>query len=436
MKTECPHCGQHYEVEKEYIDQVVECTSCGQEFVIESIQGKKIFFHEDSPVQNQAETSSVETKPQSQAFVEAPEPSRLKALTCEMCGSTDMMKQNGVFVCQSCGTKYSLEEAKRMMIAGTVNVAGTVTVDNSVFVEKSLKNARRALEKTDWDEVEKYYNLVEQNDPQNIEAIFYSSYGKAMSSLTDADRFKRKQKFDVFCKNEAVIDDYYDPQKSKYLKPIIQGMSNNLIKMFESTFVCHPNDDSLLDGSDYPGYISFPVFFHNGDTPYTEAMFAMADVQFIESIENIIAKDERAYLYEILITHYDICLSNSRLSSDFKAKITTRRQYAAKQLKKLVPNAIINETPASGGCYIATAVYGSYECPEVWTLRRFRDYSLGTSLGGRIFVKAYYAVSPTLVKYFGKNRLFQCFWRGVLDKMVKKLNAKGVSSQPYIDKTW
>ncbi len=25
------------------------------------------------------------------------------------------------------------------------------------------------------------------------------------------------------------------------------------------------------------------------------------------------------------------------------------------------------------GCYIATCVYGSYDCPEVWTLRRFRD---------------------------------------------------------------
>ncbi len=28
------------------------------------------------------------------------------------------------------------------------------------------------------------------------------------------------------------------------------------------------------------------------------------------------------------------------------------------------------------GCYIATCVYGSYDCPQVWTLRRFRDYTL------------------------------------------------------------
>ena len=29
----------------------------------------------------------------------------MKQLTCEMCGSTDLMKQDGVFVCQSCGCK-------------------------------------------------------------------------------------------------------------------------------------------------------------------------------------------------------------------------------------------------------------------------------------------------------------------------------------------
>lgn len=44
----------------------------------------------------------------------------MKQLTCEMCGSTDLTKQDGVFVCQTCGTKYSVEEAKKMMVEGTV----------------------------------------------------------------------------------------------------------------------------------------------------------------------------------------------------------------------------------------------------------------------------------------------------------------------------
>ena len=46
----------------------------------------------------------------------------MKQLTCEMCGGTDLLKQDGVFVCQSCGCKYSVEEAKKMM----VEVSGAV----------------------------------------------------------------------------------------------------------------------------------------------------------------------------------------------------------------------------------------------------------------------------------------------------------------------
>ena len=105
----------------------------------------------------------------------------MKQLTCEMCGSTDLIKEDGVFVCQSCGCKYSVEEAKRLMIEGTVDVQGTVKVDNSAFVEKYLANARRALGKDDWEEVERYYNMVEQNSPSNMEAVFFSSFGKAVS---------------------------------------------------------------------------------------------------------------------------------------------------------------------------------------------------------------------------------------------------------------
>ena len=40
----------------------------------------------------------------------------MKKLVCEMCGSNDLLKQDGVFVCQSCGCKYSVEEARKMMM--------------------------------------------------------------------------------------------------------------------------------------------------------------------------------------------------------------------------------------------------------------------------------------------------------------------------------
>ena len=87
----------------------------------------------------------------------------------------------------------------------------------------------------------------------------------------------------------------------------------------------------------------------------------------------------------------------------------------------------------SGGCYVATAVYGSYDCPQVWTLRRFRDYKLATSWYGRLFIRAYYAVSPTVVKLFGKTEWFNRFWKARLDKMVAALQEQGYEDIPYND---
>ena len=88
------------------------------------------------------------------------------------------------------------------------------------------------------------------------------------------------------------------------------------------------------------------------------------------------------------------------------------------------------------GCYVATCVYGSYDCPEVWTLRRFRDYTLAETLLGRAFIRTYYAVSPTIVKWFGKTNWFKRMWKVPLDHMVQRLNECGVEDTPYEDKTW
>lgn len=107
------------------------------------------------------------------------------------------------------------------------------------------------------------------------------------------------------------------------------------------------------------------------------------------------------------------------------------------QIKALDPNyQIPKKQTSSEGCYIATAVYGSYDCPQVWTLRRYRDYTLAQTWYGRTFIRTYYAISPTLVKWFGHTNWFRNMWKPRLDRMVRKLNDKGVSDTPYQDKKW
>lgn len=90
--------------------------------------------------------------------------------------------------------------------------------------------------------------------------------------------------------------------------------------------------------------------------------------------------------------------------------------------------------PRGSGCYVATAVYGSYDCPEVWTLRRFRDNMLDRTWYGRAFIRAYYAVSPTLVRWFGTTGWFRSLFKAPLDRLVQKLRQRGVQDTPYQDK--
>lgn len=95
-----------------------------------------------------------------------------------------------------------------------------------------------------------------------------------------------------------------------------------------------------------------------------------------------------------------------------------------------------NSISDNGGCYVATCVYGSYDCPQVWTLRRFRDYTLAETWYGRLFVRAYYAISPILVRWFGHTSWFKRMWRRKLDQVVSTLQSHGVESSPYQDKQW
>ncbi|MBR2784229.1 MAG: TFIIB-type zinc finger domain-containing protein [Firmicutes bacterium] len=118
-----------------------------------------------------------------------------------------------------------------------------------------------------------------------------------------------------------------------------------------------------------------------------------------------------------------------------------RAKKLAERILEIDPNneeakKILGLDKSSGGCYVATAVYGSYDCPQVWTLRRYRDYTLAGTWYGRAFIRTYYAVSPTLVKRFGNKDWFRRLWQPKLDRMVKRLNSEGVENTPYADRNW
>lgn len=75
----------------------------------------------------------------------------------------------------------------------------------------------------------------------------------------------------------------------------------------------------------------------------------------------------------------------------------------------------------NSGCYIATAIYGSYSCDEVLALRRYRDDYLAKRIWGYLFIKVYYAISPFLATYIDPNSFVGKKIKAFLDKKVEKL---------------
>lgn len=210
----------------------------------------------------------------------------MKQLTCEMCGGTDLIKQDGVFVCQSCGMKYSVEDAKKMMIEGTVEVAGTVKVDTTDTTEKNLINARRAIENEDWENVEKYYSLVEQNMPDNIEVTFFCVYGRTMNLLFDTDFFKREQSFNALNKVISTLGEYYNNTDED--KQILIKINASLQKMYATT--------------NFVRYIQMSS--GTGSALWQKKLYKSIETTFISELEKINRQYSETYINQIISDYY------------------------------------------------------------------------------------------------------------------------------------
>ena len=576
----------------------------------------------------------------------------MKQLTCEMCGSTDMIKEDGVFVCQSCGCKYSVEEAKKLMIEGTVEIKGTVQVDKNNEIDALLKRVFMFLEEEKWKEADEYCEKVLDIDPENPEAYL----GKLMveyelSYISDItwytpDFYEKKPKLEStgfyrkMCQyandtiNELLKEREYEMHGISYsddnstlehvgqlvetliiadgvriisnrvcmnhyhLKKVIFSETvevieegaflqcrnlcditvPNGVKIIEnltfygcdsltnviipnsveviksSAFAYCPIDNLIIPssvlkiedcafGEDYSniksifipdsiqevgnyifgseeesdlvnlktskrvlkllveggslincinlkmieledGTIVDPKKVLDTEKKFSPADFEDEKIEIIgplgkntiflykdsitimrpsvtirptaghvpsvtirlkyHEINRILLKGNSLSIYKKdLILNMDefpsLSSNNHKDLVDLCDKIRNRLLISGNTDYKYEVENISTSTStsvSSGGCYVATCVYGSYDCPQVWTLRRYRDDTLGATWYGRTFIRTYYAISPTLVKWFGNTNWFKKMWKGKLDRMVIKLQSSGVESTPYEDKNW
>ena len=336
----------------------------------------------------------------------------MQAMVCELCNSNDIVKSDGVYVCQHCGTKYTVEEAKKLI--------GTVKIDKSEETEKYLTLARRARDEENIENAIKYYDMVLRDNPDNWEASFYQVYFQAMnckiagiSNAATSVTNTIKPTFKLIKENVA-----NDEQQKAVVEVMMRAIS--LATMLANAANNHYSKHSTVN---------------TAREELNNRLFCAGSIylEIENGLKEFFPDEER-----ILTLHQQTCNSyfsstnGSCLNSDFRTKLINRlvNEIHQKDPTYTAP------TVQSGGCYVATCVYGSYDCPQVWVLRRFRDYTLGSTWYGRMFVSGYYAVSPTIVRLFGEQERFKTFWKHLLDKLVNRLQEKGVSDKPYLDREW
>lgn len=91
----------------------------------------------------------------------------MQAIKCELCGSNQLIKKDGYFQCEHCGTKYTLEEAKKLIVSGTVEV-----VKGNAEKERLLSNAKKHVELGSFHTARDIYKTIICDYPDDPIAYF------------------------------------------------------------------------------------------------------------------------------------------------------------------------------------------------------------------------------------------------------------------------
>ncbi len=317
-----------------------------------------------------------------------------------------------------------------MMVEGTVDVQGTVKVDTSDELKNLYEIARRNKDNDNDENAMKYYDMILVKDPKSWEANFYVVYFKSMS-----------------CKIAQIQSAAID----------VDNCLGSVLELVKENVTDSEEQKSVVNEIFYRT-ARISRLLHNGAKNHYEGIDSQIQHDYTqEYIYNVSAAKDIMY---DLGDHLTICFGDTYgtiAAEAWKQGIEQHKVYVkllaykeenvnqineyAEKIKKYddafqTPAFQTPKVETSAGCYVATAVYGSYDCPEVWTLRRFRDNTLAETWYGRAFIQTYYSISPILVKWFGHTKWFKKMWKAPLDNLVHKLKSNGVESTPYADREY
>lgn len=258
----------------------------------------------------------------------------MKKIVCDLCECTEFTKEGGFFICQGCGTKYSLEEAKSMMkeVEGSAPVSSGTPVasvllgnPNQQQLDNILVLATTAYEASNYKEAENYCNRAIELDVMAYKAWFLKAKAVGWSSKTGNLRIEEAAH--SFCKaiDFAPVEEKEDVKKQSIEELKQLGLA--LASLRKNNFIRTIAADEV-DGfsADMKVLIeSLTVLLAHGNA------ISMPE-GYLESIANIMAEGAKSALANVKKV-YDGKLGNFETKMDYTLKLNTIRILYRKSIE-------------------------------------------------------------------------------------------------------
>jgi hypothetical protein len=394
-------------------------------------------------------------------------------LKCSICGGTELNATgDGSLKCAYCGAIHTPEVVKQMLteIKGQVEVIGKVEVDGVNTADKFTQNGQTFLNLGEWDKARAVFEKMINMFPEDyrgwwgmVLTVTHSLtwnpdlgkeyYEKAIKTATVSDSGDITRQFDEGQKNwlekisQFVLkkDRVYGALREKGIIPaegyfFLINLSkiytyNAYIAYGSSLIWCKVEMDGIIKDNgeiigkevdcsgmkqrglftgnesiyDYDEGIT--ITLHRGDKFADKKR--MFDYCYGQKIVYISDDFSEVIFLNDLINIYKYISSEGKKFFQ-SGKIKSEKNDDIRHIE-----VITNTNKGCLDCYIATAVYGSYDAPEVITIRRFRDEVLMKSLAGRKFVTFYYKHSPYYAEKLKSYPIVNKFVKFLLDGIVK-----------------
>lgn len=193
----------------------------------------------------------------------------MKKIVCEVCSGTAFTKDDGWFICQGCGTKYSTADVKALMVDDgaeapdpAASQGASAASDNSAAdeLDNLYQLARRAKESNNSENARKYYEMILPKDPLSWEANFYQVYYTAMSCKIMNIESAARSVSNCFDSVTGLVRSHVSESEQPEVLTEIVGASAAIATMLASAAQNHYNGISYEIRSNYLNELNGRLF--------------------------------------------------------------------------------------------------------------------------------------------------------------------------------